>query len=199
MPWSSGCGAACVQASLPADLEVWLVVSDELLTGQLRSFSRTISAPEWRLSKGLYGLSVSGWNWERHLDSQLTATKWSKLEQHPQCYTKVRAGRRLILVAYVENLLTADRGARGELMALSRTVEMTLSEPLHPRLCAYYSFKLDNYFGAWTVRTHMRDFFASVVARYEADSRTLKLAAAVKTPHVPWTPQDYTRSSSSQV
>jgi hypothetical protein len=116
------------------------------------------------------------------------------LEQHPQCYVKIRNGRRLILVAYVDDLLAAGRGAREELTLLSKTVEMTPPEPVSRLLGTHYCFDLDKAKGIWTVRTNMREFFASVVERYEADPRTPKVCSNVKTPHVPWKPEDYTNA-----
>jgi hypothetical protein len=61
-------------------------------------------------------------------------------------------------------------------------------------LGTHYCFDLDKGKGIWTVRTNMREFFASVVERYEADPRTPKVCSNVKTPHVPWKPEDYTNA-----
>ena len=181
VPTSSDAIAAYVQAWLPEDWRVYIIVEAGLMTPQMKAESSKMTDGSicWRLVRPIYGLTISGKLWSQHLSKVLVEDGWEAIDGLPDVWRKCVDGDIALLVIYVDDLVMGGRRHRRHWASLQAKLE--LEDPATVSKVLGLSFKFNVYPGAIECRLSMDGFFQVCLARY-ADAGGLPLLKNCSSP-----------------
>jgi len=175
---------AYVQASLPDSYECYINIPPHLWTKKMRTAAEAVmskyeckeSQLVWRLRRPLYGLSVSGALWQRHLGTKMKTKGWAEVPGVPSTWYKLFKDAKgvehmSICSAYVDDLLLCGQCQDQAWADITSIVSVTEPEKLTRLLGVDHTFKKTD--GFWTCDISMTSYLLDAVAKYDQKASDL--------------------------